>query len=664
MKHIIFILLFSVGYVSSGFSNINSLFSKNPDIISDHFGNQNILKIKGEDYNFISFKNTNPNDHRIKLEFPAEKSFLLKAIFINMSVSGLYNFGQFIYIQIFTFISSVWLINFVLFFLLLGLIIGFLFYAYSKRRIKLRTAKNEINTENETEKINHIFRIAQELLTPLSLVVSPLEDLIKDENQLKPEWRENLKLIYKNSNYLKRQINQIINVIKQNSLKGNTIFCEYSLATLIKDVADNFQRFEQLYNCEIVLDLPEEDIICEIDTEKLEGVLYNLISNVFKISQPRQILLISLRKEQFSAGQNLNEGFIVISIGNHINHLSGEEINEKSTDIDNSPPFDLSYSRSIIEMHKGIIQVDAASNNHFTIKVFLPDDGGKNKFLVENKPEILIDKEFSTPFQEISINNSNGKKYKVVLVEDNDDLRNFLGMVISNEFDCLTFENGLKAFETIRETIPDIVIADVIMPEMDGLQLCRKIKEDINTCHIPVILLTARVNEKQIIEGYEYGADAYITKPFSTEVLLSQVIRLIKNRKLIREKYLSQNFMVDISDSLSSKDDEFIMNLRKIIEENITDVDLNVKKLSRKMNISDTQLYRKVKSITGYSPVEFIRILKLKKSCELLKQRNHTVKEVCYQVGFNNLSYFVKCFREHFGVTPAVFRDRGFSKSI
>jgi AraC-like DNA-binding protein len=145
---------------------------------------------------------------------------------------------------------------------------------------------------------------------------------------------------------------------------------------------------------------------------------------------------------------------------------------------------------------------------------------------------------------------------------------------------------------------------------------------------------------------------------------LSQVSRLISNRELIREKYLTQNFMVEIADSLPSKDDEFIKNVRKILEDNISDADFNVNKLSNLMNISTTQLYRKLKTLTGYSPVEFMRILKLQKACGLLNQRKNTIKEVCYLVGFNNLSYFVKCFREYFGVTPAVYRDQGLIKPI
>jgi AraC-like DNA-binding protein len=197
------------------------------------------------------------------------------------------------------------------------------------------------------------------------------------------------------------------------------------------------------------------------------------------------------------------------------------------------------------------------------------------------------------------------------------------------------------------------------MSGLDGLNLCKKIKENKETCHIPVLLLTAKDAPEQITEGFSVGADSYVTKPFDVEMLLSQTARLIQNRELIREKYRTQNFMIEVQKGNSSRDEVFLQTVKSILNENISDPELNVNSLSQQLNISTTQLYRKLKELTGYSPVEFIRTIKLQKAYGLLSSQSNTVKEVCYLTGFNNLSYFIKCFREHFGVTPAHFRDNG-----
>jgi YesN/AraC family two-component response regulator len=244
-------------------------------------------------------------------------------------------------------------------------------------------------------------------------------------------------------------------------------------------------------------------------------------------------------------------------------------------------------------------------------------------------------------------------------VEDNAELGEFLTDVFSRKYNCLFALNGEDAWKLVQKDYPDIIISDAIMPRMDGLELCKKVKEKRETCHIPVLLLTAKDSPEQIAEGYKVGADAYVTKPFDLNLLISQTERLIQNRALIREKYRTINFMVEVERSRTPRDEEFVQTVRKILELNISDPEFNVNRLARELSISTTQLYRRLKELTNYSPVEFIRIVKLQKAYSLLSTKNNTVKEVCYLTGFNNISYFIKCFREQFGVTPANFRDNG-----
>jgi len=203
--------------------------------------------------------------------------------------------------------------------------------------------------------------------------------------------------------------------------------------------------------------------------------------------------------------------------------------------------------------------------------------------------------------------------------------------------------------------IPDIIISDILMPEMNGYEFCNSVKSDAKTCHVPVILLTAKDSPESKVYGFNSGADAYVVKPFEICVLETQIKRLIKNRELIHNKYKLLDFDLDNSPEELSKDDRYIKNIRDLIEENLADPELNVDGLSRKLSLSTTQLYRKIKALTGYSSVEFIRMIRLVRAAEMLVETQLSVKEICYKTGFNNQSYFIKCFKEKYSVTPSEY---------
>ena len=223
----------------------------------------------------------------------------------------------------------------------------------------------------------------------------------------------------------------------------------------------------------------------------------------------------------------------------------------------------------------------------------------------------------------------------------------------------LEASNGKEGLRLAEEAIPDIIISDILMPVMDGLQLCDHIKNQTKTCHIPVVLLTAKSTQEFKISGYDHGADAYVTKPFEIAVLDRQIKSLLKNREIIHDNYRKNNFMIDISSAEVSKDDLFISKLKNLVEENLTNSMFNVDYLSRLLKLGKTQVYRKIKALTGLSPVEFIRVIRLEKAAEMLKTSNYSVKEVCFKTGFNNPSYFIKCFREHFKLTPNAYMSAG-----
>lgn len=250
------------------------------------------------------------------------------------------------------------------------------------------------------------------------------------------------------------------------------------------------------------------------------------------------------------------------------------------------------------------------------------------------------------------------KDLTIVIIGDNAELRIFLSDSLSLSYNCYEVGNGREGYGLIVKIIPDIVILDDHMPKIDGYELCERMKANSKTCHIPIILITDINASEQIVAGYKKGADSCIAKPFRMTILKAQISRLIKNRELIKEKYIKQNFMVEISSSNLTRDDVFIIQLRQLLEENLSDSDFNVHELSSGLNMSQTTLYRKMKTLTSLSPIEFMLLFKMQRACELLSTSN-SIRAVGNSLGFKSLSYFSKCFKKQFGVTPVVFRQKG-----
>jgi len=248
--------------------------------------------------------------------------------------------------------------------------------------------------------------------------------------------------------------------------------------------------------------------------------------------------------------------------------------------------------------------------------------------------------------------------HTIVIVEDNIDLRDFIKNKLFANYNCYVAGNGQEGYELIAQIIPDVVISDVKIAKMDGYELCQKMKGNIETCHIPIILLIANKSIDQIVEGFENGADAYVQKPFEMSIIKAQISGLIRNRKLVSGRQMNQKTLIDFPIKSLTRDDKFMLDLRRLLEENLSEPNFNVKKLSDDLNLSATHLYRKLIALTGLSPVEFIRSFKLQKASAMINNTCLSIKEIGYAVGFNNLSYFVKCFRMQYRFTPSAYRQK------
>jgi len=553
------------------------------------------------------------------------------------------------------------------------LIIGGLMLIILNRQKMLYDKKiDKLTIESAESKMMLLSNIAHGIKTPLSLVIAPIDDIIQNYRDINPEWKTQLFLIQRNANYLSKLINQIIDIRKIPAGKLTLYKQQTDIVRLIKDVALNFNSFESCKGIKINIDIPYDTLFINIDSQKIEETLYNIISNAFKHTPLNHNIDIRLEIVNHVAPLNGSSDkqlkITIFNEGEPIKDKYIEKIFDRFYKIDETMEgtgIGLPFSKSLVELHGGIIEVEPITDKGMAFHVLLPftepEETSTEPF--DKSPVDNLDEEIFKITGEDTQNNetveSDEKQLKIVLVEDNEELRVFLKKALSKNYTCFEASNGVEGLQLTNKIIPDIVISDIIMPEKDGFELCKNIKDNTNTCHIPVILLSARNMQQQIISGYDVGADAYVTKPFDINIITSQISRLIKNRELIRKKYIDQNFMVEVSGRESSKDDEFFRSFIDTLNKNNTDPSFNVKIMAESLNVSSTQLYRKIKALTGYSPVEFIKILKLQKSYELLLKRKTSVKEVCYLSGFNNISYFIKCFSNQFGITPAQLRDNG-----
>ena len=550
--------------------------------------------------------------------------------------------------------------------LVLAFISYLLFWLSNKQKKSFQQKIDAISFENNENKMRFLTNIAHELRTPLSLVIAPIEDMKQNYKTIDPAWKNHLTLIYRNSNYLLTLINQIIDFRKLNAGKLQLNLQTTDIVSMVKEVVSNFKGLESRRKTNLQVEVPERSIFVDIDRQKIEEVLYNLLSNAFKHTSENHSIKVTLElMEQSDAVKAKNQ--VRITVFNEGKDISDEDKSKiferfyKVSEKVEGAGIGLSFSKSLIEMHNGTITVESVDSLGVAFHVDLPFDEIEVtdvSYPEQSSSGALWHEDVYDSIQVHELENK-GKDMTLVIVEDNTDLRSFLKNALSGMYNCYEAGDGKEGYELIARIIPDMIISDVVMPKMDGYELCAKVKENTKTCHIPVILLTANNASEHVVSGYEKGADAYVTKPFDMSIIKAQILRLIKNRELIREKYMTQNFMVEVSQSNISKDDEFILKLRQLLEENLSESDFNVKKLSEDLNISTTHLYRKLKALTGYSPVEFIRVFKLQKACEMLSNTNQSIKEIGYGLGFNNLSYFVKCFREQFGVTPSTFRQKG-----
>lgn len=556
-----------------------------------------------------------------------------------------------------TFWETGWAISLYILIGLLLLYIAFkLFATYSNLR-------HEVELEQRVTdiKLRFFTNISHELRTPLTLISGPVENILKTE-KISESVREQLEIVQNNCDRMLRLINEILDFRKIQNKKMRLKIQETDLAALAEKTCANFSKeaYDKHINFEVEVKAP--DLKVWIDREKVDIILYNLLSNAFKFTPAgKSIKVVIAQKPNFALLQVSDEGVGIPQEKRSLlfeRFTSQNEIKNYSTI--SSTGIGLNLVKELVDMHKGYIEVNSEVNKGTTFLVMFRL--GKEHF--GNDVDFLASTQLlplrNEPLHQLCESEQNtSQKQTLLIVEDNQDMRNFLSNIFRQDFQIAVAHDGKEGLEMAEEIVPDIIISDLMMPNMDGLELTDKIKNNVSINHIPIILLTAKSAIESKLEAMRTGADDYLTKPFSPEYLKARVDNLLKQRATLQENYRSTLLSLQPKEvTTQSPNDIFLAKLMDFMERNMDNSDLIVEDMVNEMALGRTVFFNKLKSLTGLSPVEFIREVRIKRAAQLLKLGAYNITEITYMVGMNDSRYFSKCFKAVYGMTPTEYKKQ------
>lgn len=558
--------------------------------------------------------------------------------------------------------------------IILGLV--FALIRFNKMRWKLTHDLEIEHMEKEQQeklhhaKLNFFTNVAHEIRTPLTLIVSPLE-LIEKQHSQDPLLLRQLRMIKSNTTRLMQLINQLLDFQKQEAGNLRLKMQRGDVVELLKDVVFSFTEHARARHVLLNLDADTSKIEFAFDRDELEKVFCNLLHNAFKFTPAGGAISVSVGKVDLATTDaNVAPSLRVViedngigipsedlpKIFNRFFQVEHSNINESGFGIG------LALAKGIIQLHGGSINVESREADvtrpgftRFTILLPLTPLPG---YTSEETPALARDGSDENELlqtDETDGSDARHNKPMIMLVEDNVEIRTCLKEILSPSYEILEANHGKEAWPVIAEQLPDLIVSDIAMSEMDGLELTRLVKNDERTNHIPVILLTARSTTEHHVEGIGIGADDYITKPFHAQILLLKIRNLIASREKLKEKYHRVVTLEPVHEEVEDPENKFLTKLKNILEANLTDPDFNVTKLVTEIGMSRPVLFRKIKMLTGLSVIDLIRSTRLKKAEMLLKQKRMTISEVAFTVGFNDPKYFSKSFRSQFGKTPTEY---------
>ena len=509
-----------------------------------------------------------------------------------------------------------------------------------------------------TQKLQFFTNVSHEIKTPLTLILGPLNKMAQDAPA--GAFADDIRIVKKNAERLKRVIDQLLDFRKIENNKMGLRVTKMDLVFLIQEVKSYFNTLAQSKRIDYTFLHEMDSLFVWVDTDKMEKILTNLLSNAFKFTPEQGKITIRLREEETE---------VVLSVEDNGEGIPPENLasvfERFFTSGQSYAPgtgIGLHLTREFVLMHQGSIHVESEQGERTVFTVQIPK--GKSHF-DESCVFLSNATESSSGVAHLDISQVQetlNKKYDymILIVEDDWDIRAYLQHELSGNFNVLVAENGAKALDILLKENVSLVVSDVMMPEMNGFELCRRVKSDMALSHIPVILLTALSDDSQRLYGFEGGADEYIQKPFNIEIVKLRIIKLLEERNRLREVFLKESqspagLSIETKGKVESLDDLFMRKFIALIEENYSDPDFSIEKGSEKLGLSRVHLYRKVKELSGITPTDFLRNYRLKKASALLKQRSGTISEVAYATGFGSPAYFSKCFKAVYNITPTEF---------
>ena len=568
--------------------------------------------------------------------------------------------------------------------LVLLLVAGLLLVAYKALRVKnrlnieLSKQKKQLEEQRDTlseqrdqliqlshqlEEATHaklVFftNISHDFRTPLTLVADPVEQLLADKD-LSGDQHRLLLLVQRNVNILLRLVNQILDFRKYENGKMEYTPVAIDMLQCFENWNESFLAAARKKHIRFSFDsMPDTDYHTLADVEKLERIYFNLLSNAFKFTPENGKVTVRLSAQE-KEGQNFFR-FTVANTGSLISAEHICSIFDRFYKIDMhhaGSGIGLALVKAFVEMHGGTIQVesDERQGTMFTVELPVCNCTSVADTLSLEVSEQDLPVEFSEDEEEQELG-YDSSRMSVLIIDDNADIRSYVHGLLNAEYSVIEAANGSEGIRKAMKYVPDLIISDVMMPGMDGIECCRRLKSELQTCHIPVILLTACSLDEQRIQGYDGGADSYISKPFRSQLLWARIRNLIDSHQRLKQFFGDRQTLA--KEDICDLDKDFVEKFKKIIEEKMSDSGLNVEDLGKDMGLSRVQLYRKIKSLTNYAPNELLRMARLKRAASLLASSELTVAEIAYEVGFTSPSYFTKCYKEQFGESPTEFLKR------
>ena len=539
----------------------------------------------------------------------------------------------------------------------------------SSQKKKLEEQRDQlISLSKQLEEATHaklVFftNVSHDFRTPLTLVAAPVEQLLEDE-ALTSRQRSLLQMVHKNVTILLRLVNQILDFRKYENGKLELVLSNIDLRAQLQEWSVAFRALALKKHIHFILDVEngQADYKMALDAEKMERIYFNVLSNAFKFTPENGSIVVTLSAIAQADGKEYAR-LVVSDSGSgisvqHIRHIFDRfyqiDVNHAGSGIG------LALTKAFVELHGGTIAVDSMEGKGTVFTIDIPVNRWSATEIERKESEgigipsrSVVEELSEAETEEVKPDES---KACVLVIDDNADVRSYVKSLLRDEYVVIEAPDGHTGVKMAMKYVPDVIICDVMMPAMDGLECCRQLKSELQTSHIPVMLLTACSLDEQRIAGFECGADSYIAKPFNSKLLLARLRNLIANHHRLQQFFGDKTTLS--KEPVSEIDKGFADRFRRLIEENMSDSELSVEELGSKMGMSRVQLYRKIKALTNYSPVELLRIARLKKAASLLASSEKTISEITYEVGFTSPSYFTKCYKEYFGESPTDFLKR------